>query len=755
MGDQFISALYARDRVRYGNVQGPDTGTQGKRTSTEIEMETASKNYDAYTRAKESGHDDWVKIAQKCDAYFVGEQWEEDTADQLDSEGRPHVTINQVLPTVNAIMSEHVRTRQEIIFSPRAHGATEDVATALSKITKQIQYNNESKWVEQQVVADGIIEDRGYFDIRIDFSDNIMGEIREIALDPRDVLLDPGAKEYDPSTWTEVTRTRWLTPDQIAVFYGMSKADELRSRSVSQRLSADSIEWDTGTRTFGDDGEFSYVQNDEDLRAVKRVRIIERQHKQYTRCKYFVDPIEGDMRRVPDNWDDVKVASHAITFELEMIEKPVLRIRWTTSADDVLLYDEWSLYERFTIVPFFPYFRRGKPSGLVRHLLSPQDMLNKITSQELHVVNTTANSGWIFESGSLVNMSADDLEQVGAKTGLVLEFKRGTTPPEKIQPNTVPSGLDHIADKAQIFFRSVSGIPETMVGQQSREISGVAVDNINAAGAGSLDIVWDNLAKTRQWRAEFYLELLQSWYTERRIMQVTKLDEDGNGQTEDLIVNDSVEGQLVNNLSLGEYAVIVSSQRSRDATMDAEFAQMIEMRNAGLAIPDWAIVGVSRLENKAEIVEVMKKIQGMAEPTPEEVEFQLKQQELALQTQSAQLGALISDSRLKDANAALAMAKADASGQALLLDAQKEGAKMRTALEQMQAELQTSIRELQTRMVISREKNETERFKAQIGGMTSRIQTLAKRQTDLAGIAAKAATDRIKARQPAKKPAKK
>ena len=51
-----------------------------------------------------------------------------------------------------------------------------------------------------------------------------------------------------------------------------------------------------------------------------------------------------------------------------------------------------------------------------------QEQLNKISSQELHIVNTTANSGWIVESGSLSGMTADDLEEHGAETGLVLEY---------------------------------------------------------------------------------------------------------------------------------------------------------------------------------------------------------------------------------------------------------------------------------------------------------------------------------------------
>lgn len=750
MADMFIQRLEQADRG--------DSLEPRKPTQAEADQQAANRNWRAYVRARDNGHLDWLKIAKKCDQYYTGDQWEKDVTDDLDGQQRPHSTINMVLSTVNSILGEHIRQRQEILFSPRGKGATEDVAAALSFVAKQIQYNNKSHWCEQQVVADGLVEDRGYYDMRIDFSDNVQGEVREIALDPRDVLLDAGAKEYDPNTWKEVIRTRWLTPDEIAVFYGRKKADQLTERAVSARFSSDSVEFETGHRPYGaqEGSEFADDTLDPDeVRRVRRIRIIERQWKKFARGVYFVDPEEGDLRRVPDNWDEERSIGHAAKFGLDMIERPELRIRWTVSADDILLYDEWSLYNRFTVIPFFPYFRRGKPTGLVRHLLSPQDMLNKITSQELHVVNTTANSGWIFESGSLINMDTDDLEKVGARTGLILEYKKGSTPPIKIQPNQVPSGLDHIATKAQIFFRNVSGLPETFVsGQSSREISGVAFDKQNQAGSGSLDVVWDNLAKTRQYRAEFMLELIQQWYTETRLIQVTELDEDGHEVSRDMEVNvgevdqETAEEQILNNLALGEYSVIVTSQPHYAAVQDEEFAQLLEMRNAGIAIPDWAIVEVSRHRNKKEIAEVIKKIQGMSDPTPEEIQMQLEAQKLALMGQQAQVRGLIADAMNKEAQAQLALAKAKGEEQKPFVEMQKMGVELRAKLEAMNTELEKSIREIEARLAISREKNETIRFEAQMESMTRRLGTLTKRETDLLGLAQKAREARTRSRSP-------
>ena len=143
------------------------------------------------------------------------------------------------------------------------------------------------------------------------------------------------------------------------------------------------------------------------------------------------------------------------------------------------------------------YFRRGRPFGMVRNLLSPQEQLNKIASQELHIVNTTANSGWMVESGSLVGMTPDDLEESGAQTGLVVEYARGTNPPTKIQPNTIPTGLDRISQKAAGNIKAISGVNDSMLGSDGQEVSGVAIQAKQNHGVIMIQVPLDNLRKTR------------------------------------------------------------------------------------------------------------------------------------------------------------------------------------------------------------------------------------------------------------------
>ena len=147
------------------------------------ELSLAKSQWDCYTRARDSGHEEYIDMAKKCDMYYRGDQWDEFDMQQLDDQGRPALTINTILPTINAVLGEQSTKKADIQFKPRG-GGNQDVADVLTKVYQQIADNNKLEWIENQVFSDGLIQDRGYFDVRIDFSDHIMGEVKIEAKDP-------------------------------------------------------------------------------------------------------------------------------------------------------------------------------------------------------------------------------------------------------------------------------------------------------------------------------------------------------------------------------------------------------------------------------------------------------------------------------------------------------------------------------------------------------------------------------------------
>jgi len=608
---------------------------KSKKLDPAKEEEITRTQWARYERARDNGHLDYVDMALRCDEYYQGDQWDPDDAAMLEAEGRPALTINTILPTVNTILGEQSSRRADIKFKPR-RGGTEDVAHTLNKLYMQIADNNKLDWVEQQVFSDGLIMDgRGYFDVRMDFSDHTEGEIRITAKDPLDILIDPDAKDADPKTWNEVFETKWMTLDEIEELYGEKCAERLLFVAENgMSFGPDSVEYQEtrfGETENNDDHFGAGVPGDEEYRNVKSLRVVERQHKKICRADFFVDKMTGDQRECPPQWNDRKKKKFAKEYDMELISKVIRKVRWTVTCDQVVLHDDWSPYNDFTIVPFFCYFRRGNPFGVVRNLLSPQEQLNKIASQELHIVNTTANSGWMIESGSLVGMTADDLEEHGAETGLVLEYARGTTPPQKIGANQIPTGLDRIAQKAQANIQAISGINESMLGTDSAEVSGIAIQAKQNRGAVMIQVPLDNLAKARQYLAEKVLNLIQTFYTEERIVQVTD-ETDPMQPREEIMLNvETPEGQIINNLTIGEYDVIVSTAPARDSFDETQFAEALSLRQAGVAIPDDAIITYSHLQKKEELAKRIRVMTGQEPPSPEQAEAMAAQQQLQMQ----------------------------------------------------------------------------------------------------------------------------
>jgi len=718
------------------------------------EDEIARDNFDAYVRARDAGHLEYVELARKFNEYYRGEQWEDSVVSTLNEQGRPHHTINFVLSTVNTILGEQINRRADITFKPSGKGATDEVALALNRVFQNIGENNDIHWVEQEALADGVIEDRGFIDVSISYEDNIFGEVKLQVCDPVDIIPDPNATEADPATWSEVFRSRWMTPDEIETLFGKDKADRVRYRDTNGENSyhsTDSLLFDAPT--FGDfrnraEYEQAGMERYEDeWRRVRRVRVIERQYRKLAPAFFFVDPEEGDERQVPDAWSKEKRDGVALMYGLEIVKRVIRRVRITMSAADVMLYDEWSPYgNMLSIVPYFPYFRRGRPFGVVRNLISPQDLLNKVSSQELHVVNTSANSGWMFKSGTLVNMDAYDLERVGAKTGLVLEYN-GDRGPEKIQPNQVPSGLDRISAKAGMYFREISGV-QAMMGNSSREVSGVAFEQQQQGEQLQLEVIFDNLAKTRTWMARNILKLVQSHYTETRLLHITDTNDEGNEVQSTMTINEPTpEGEIARDLTVGEYSVVISETKARDNENDSMFAQAMEMRNAGVTIPDHVIIQHSNLQKKEVVAEMVKRMQGMAEPTEEEVRIQQQQQMIQMQMLQAQLQETAAKAMEREANASLLAAKAGNEENAQLLEMQKFGAELRQDLMKLVEETKLAREELATRMAISTQKHQMQGNMALIESMTDRVNSANQRRTQMMTAKMQQETARLGARQ--------
>ena len=625
-----------------------------------IDSKLAYETWKRYEHVRDNGHEEFVTKVDKCERFLRGDQW--DAADRavLEAQRRPVLTINKILSTLSNVMGEQINNRAEISFQPRS-GAPATTAEVLTKVFRQISDSNQLDWKRSDMFADGVIGSRGYLDVRLDMNDHAVGEVRIENLNRKNVLIGSDADEYDPDKWDEVFITKWVTPDEIAVLYGEADADLLRGRDEAGFLYGhDSVAMSRDR--FGSERTTGYIAGEIDKHTSRSVRLLERQFRMLDRQKHFLAPQTGDMRPIPEDFDRNKIAYFVDTLGFQVVTKLVRRIRWVAVADNVRMHDKWSPYKHFTVVPYFPYLRYGDTIGLVENLLGPQELLNKVSSQELHIVNTTANSGYITKAGALVNMTTAELEMKGAQTGLVIEVNGNVNDSiQKITPNAVPSGLDRVSYKAEESIKTISGVSDSMQGMDRADVAAKAIQAKRQAGATNLVKPLDNLVRTDFILARNVLDLVQEFYTEERLMTI--VHDEATGESETFAINqpnpepetgeepeDQPYQAILNDLTLGEYSVVVSSVPRRETLEDSQFEQAMSMREAGIMIPDSVLIDSSRLINKRDIIKQMAGDQTSPEAQEaKEMDRRMRAAEVAkVEAEAGQKGA---DTGLKQAKA--------------------------------------------------------------------------------------------------------
>jgi hypothetical protein len=603
------------------------------------ELDLVRRQWSRYTSALQRGHQEYEKRAKVCENFYIGGglQWTEEEKTELESKGKPWLEENIIFSTVNTVVGYQTQSRMDIAYKPR-EADDQNISDVLSKIAMYLTDQNKFPWKESQVFADGLIQQRGYFNIKMDFNDNAYGDVKIDVLDPLDVIPDPDSKSYDPDEWADVILLSWMTFDDIKETYGPSAYRAL-SYSFENNVQGES---DFGRGSFHEDrNKFGSTDNFSpfftDSSDIPHARIIDRQYWKIQNREFYFNTQSGDLYPVPEGIKPSDKKKYAKQNGLEIIKKVVKRIRWTVSTNDVLLFDEWSPYDHFTVIPYFPYFRRGVTLGLVDNLIKTQERINKVSSQILHSVNSTSNSGWIVEENSLSNMDIEDLENVGAQTGLIIEYKAGREKPEKIEPNQVPQGLSELYRSGIDLIRLISGVSETFQGGKGPEVSGVAIQSRSHQAAIQLAAPIDNLFRTRNMIAERLLSLIQSFMTQERTYMITSVNPEGISKFAPVTINQ--QGQdasaLVNDVTIGKYDVVVADVPTQITFQNAQFSQAIEMKKYGVNIPDDEMVLMSTLSRKHEIAKKLN-------PEPTEEQTMIQQRNVA-----AELAKLESESAEK------------------------------------------------------------------------------------------------------------
>lgn len=571
--------------------------------------------------------------------FFEGRQWTEDQLRAMSRGKRPALTFNIIAPIVRLVLGYQRNNKTDIIFEPGQDNlASEDVAKTLTQIEKILAKSNHQEFVDAAVFLDGLISGRGFFDSRLDFENNDLGETKTISLDPFTVFPDPDADTYDLNESASFVQTsKFVSLDEIEGSFGKQVSDLVRPWTMGQTPLApvssmvinDEI---TPVRYFGEREDlitdwwdsFYSLMGDFVDRHRKTIRIIDTQYKVREPRNVLIDLETGDKKVLPVDWGADKIQKALLW--CQTVGSPVIlqnrmveRLHWTTIIADMIVYDAPSKYEGYTQTPYFPYFRRGMTRGMVEDLIDPQKEKNKRRSAEVEVVSKMANGGWSYHEDSLDPIQERNLKRFGSTPGVTIKWKGDPAKkPEVIEPAAPPMAHERLEVRSDADIMRISGINEAALGENAPKVkSGRAIEAQQKQAVVSVQLYLDNFKFSKHLLGVRHLSIIQNHYTEKRIYRVT-----GENKKQSLVpINqpglDPITGAsiIINDVTQGKYSISIDDAPLSATFQNAQFEEMLVLiEKMGPAIgpflPAFAdlIIGMSSMPNKEQWIERLQQV---------------------------------------------------------------------------------------------------------------------------------------------------
>lgn len=551
----------------------------------------------------------------------MGEQWEESTLKTLKQAKRPALTINRIKPVIRTLSGYQRQNRRDLKVLPR-RGGVDAVAQINTALLKHVSDESNYDQVASQCFLDGLIGGRGFMSADVDYmKDPISGQLMIKREDPFLVREDPFNTEYSLNGGRFVFRLRWLDKDQVDSMYPKAKETEGFWDGIDGLTGADGISEETDDyfcderQKINDIGKFRYL-------------VKECWYKEYKSKKIVVDRVAGWMEDYNSFGEDederaynvglMKLQSDSISVETRTVpELNVMTLIGNKELDQITdPYNGMTLFpiERFS--PEIMYAEKQMCRGEIQDIISAQDELNKRRSQALHLINTSANSGYIVEKGALNATQLQRLQTMGSQAGVVIQTEQGgLNKLKRIEPSQLSTGHVELSQLADGDIKAISGVNADLLGGgDTNATSGVAMEMRRRQGLINVEPVFDNNDTTHKNMGNVVLQMINNTdvYTPDEVAylignQVKTVDGQQVGPEE---VKEFMQTKQ------GQYSVVMSQQDSNPTQRRANFKDMLDaIGQLQLPVPPEMILEASDFSFKDELLAKMAQ-QQQAMPNP-------------------------------------------------------------------------------------------------------------------------------------------
>lgn len=521
--------------------------------------------------------------------------------------------FNRTRPIINLVDGYQRQHRKSVIAVP-VDDAGQKTADQLTKTLMWTdRYDNMSETFSE-AFRSAAVSGISYLQLWLDYSsDPLSGDIRMTHHAYNSVLTDAFFTKLDFSDCTGIWKRSFLSHAQ-AIALCPDYADYIADIQV---------------QGSSPDGKFQFMPENYAYSNVNLLSYDEFYYRDYRKQRNLVDPQTGLQLEWRGTEKELELALQDSP-NLKVIQHTIPTVKLAIIVEGHVIYNGPNPLglDKYPFVPMVAYFNPQIPDfstriqGLVRSMRSPQFLYNRFLINMSDALEAQFNTGYFFKENSVLNPK--DLWNNGPGNNIGIKQEASMDDVRKMPPAEISQGMFSLA---QVFADEVfqdSGISEELMGVGSEDISGFHMMLKQNAGRVGLQGIFDHADNTLKLLGELRLQLIQNNFVPGKIRQITS----------------EMPTDEFYSKAFRKYDIAVEEGYNTTTQKQMQAAQLLNLKQAQIPVPDELIIKSLNLQNKNDIVMLME---------------QQKQQQMQMQQQQAQ-----SQVELQKAQTQLANARATA-----------------------------------------------------------------------------------------------
>jgi len=508
--------------------------------------------------------------------------------------------FNHIRPTINMIGGFQRKNRKSTIVTPVENGDAE-TADQFTKVLMWINSQDNVLETISQAFHGALVTGMNLLQVWMDYrSDPISGNIRVDNTSYNGFLIDPFFRKHDLSDCNAIWKRSFLTKrDCISLL--PDYAEDIAGL------------WGTDSGT-GRDGKFQFMPESYGYAYKNLLTYDEFYYRDYRLQKMLADSETGETMEWKGNDDQLKMYLRAYP-SVTVIEQEIPTVRLAIVVQGKVFYDgpQPMGIDQYPFVPVYAYYNPQMPyfpnriQGVVRGLRDAQYLYNRRKIIELDILESQINSGWKYKENALVNPK--DVFLSGQGRGLALKEEAQMTDVEQILAPNIPATMIQLSENLGKEIPLISGVNEELLGAAVDDKAGILSMLRQGAGLTQLQVLFDQLDTSQKLLGKLQLDLIQANFTPGKIKKILGGEE---------------PAQQFYNKNFGRYDAVVEEGLNTSTQRQMQFAQLLQLREVGVPIPDDILVESCTVQHKKDLTDRI-------------VQAQQQQQQMAQQQQQLQM----------------------------------------------------------------------------------------------------------------------